>query len=155
MTATGHAVIGVAIAASIPNPFIAIPISIISHIAADAFPHWDLGTNRHKKEGKKSEEKFYKGAFLDLGVSFLMPIILTQIFFPETSLFYAYLNVIAAQLLDWLSAPYVFLRLKNPPIFYYVYKFQKLFDNRLDKPWGVVGQIGVVSALVLFVWKNL
>jgi membrane-bound metal-dependent hydrolase YbcI (DUF457 family) len=46
MTATGHAIIGVAIAATIPNPFIAVPIAIGSHILADIFPHWDTGTNR-------------------------------------------------------------------------------------------------------------
>lgn len=155
MTATGHAVIGVAVAASISNPFIAIPISILSHIAADAFPHWDLGTNRHKKEGRKSEEKFYKGAVFDLTFSYILTFILVYFLFPETNMFYAYLNVVAAQLLDWLSAPYVFLKIKNPPIFYYIYKFQKLFDNKMDKPWGMIGQAGIVTALIIFVWKTI
>jgi hypothetical protein len=47
--------------------------------------------------------------------------------------------------------PYLFLKIKNPPIFYYIYKLQKTFDNRLDKPWGIIGQVAVLVILtVLF-----
>jgi len=145
MTATGHAVIGVAIAAVFPNPVVAIPIALLSHIAADAFPHWDAGTNRSKKPG----ERFVREAFLDLGLSYAITFVLITFLFPETSLAYAYVIVIAAQFLDWASAPYVFLKITRPPFFYWVYKFQKKFDNRLDKPWGIIGQISILVFLIL------
>lgn len=145
MTATGHAVIGVAIAAVFPDPIVAIPVALLSHIAADAFPHWDAGTNRSKKENKR----FVNEAFFDLGLSYVLTFLLVTFLFPQTDLLYAYLIVIMAQMLDWLSAPYVFLKITKPPFFFWAYKFQKKFDNRLDKPWGIIGQITVLIVVTL------
>lgn len=147
MTATGHALIGIAIAAQIPNPYIGIPIAIISHIAADAFPHWDTGTNINKK----SRLKFVAGSFLDLGLSFLLPLIIALQFFPDLDLFYGFVMIIAAQGFDWGTAPYVFLRWKFPP-FTWFFTAQKSFDHRLDKPWGVIGQVTVVLLFLLLAY---
>ena len=43
MTATAHALVGGAIAASISNPAIALPLASLSHPVLDMIPHWDLG----------------------------------------------------------------------------------------------------------------
>jgi hypothetical protein len=145
MTATGHAIIGTVIAAKIGNPALAIPLAIVSHLAADAFPHWDTGTNRKKK----SRKAFVYGSFVDLGLSFILPYALTTLLFPGTNIIYLYIVVIAAQAFDWLSAPYIFLKWEFPP-FSWPYYFQIWFDNRLDKPWGVIGQAAVLLALILF-----
>jgi len=145
MTATGHAVIGTIIAAKIGNPALAIPLAVLSHIAADAFPHWDPGTNRDKK----SHNRFVFEGFADVFFSILVTILIVFFLFPGTSLIYAFIIVFAAQGFDWLSMPYLFFKIKNPPIFYYTYKLQKMFDNRLDKPWGIIGQIGVLIVLVV------
>jgi hypothetical protein len=52
-----------------------------------------------------------------------------------------------AQLFDWLTAPYYFFKIK---IFKPFYKLQVMFDNKLDKPWGIIGQVAIVTFLVLF-----
>lgn len=145
MTATGHAVIGTAIAASISNPFLAIPLSVASHIAADMFPHWDPGTNRDKK----TPDRFFAEAVFDVVASIVVTFLLIIFVFPQTNIFYAYLNVFAAQFLDWASMPYLFFKIKNPTIFYHVYRFQKRINNRMDKPWGIVGQVGILVLLVI------
>lgn len=144
MTATGHALIGLAIAAQISNPYIGIPVAVISHVAADAFPHWDTGTNINKK----SRYKFVAGSFLDLGISFLLPLILLLLLFPTLNIFYAFVMIIAAQGFDWGTAPYIFLKWQFPP-FSWFYTAQKSFDHRLDKPWGVIGQAVVVLLFLL------
>lgn len=151
MTATGHAVIGTVIAASISNPILAIPLSFMSHIAADLFPHWDPGTNRDKK----SNNRFVAEAVIDVLASYLVTFLLVIFIFPKTNFIYAFIVVTAAQALDWGSALYVFFNVKNPPFFYWVYLLQKKFDNRLDKPWGVIGQFAFLAFLVFFVWKIL
>lgn len=79
--------------------------------------------------------------------------LLVTFIFPQTNLIYAFIIVIAAQGFDWASAPYGFLGIKNPPVFYWFYKLQKKFDNRLDKPWGIIGQVAVLIALVLIAVK--
>ncbi|MBP6882027.1 MAG: hypothetical protein KBC15_00545 [Candidatus Levybacteria bacterium] len=136
MTATGHAIIGTSLAAIIPNPLIGIPVAILSHVFADAFPHWDTGTNMKKK----SKAEFVIGSFIDLGLSFFFPFILYVYLFPQTSLLYIYIMVIAAQGFDWASAPYLFLNWKFPPFSWAIY-LQRTFDNKLDKPRGVIYQI--------------
>lgn len=149
MTATGHAVLGLALAAAIPDPRIGIPLAIISHVAADAFPHWDTGTNIKKNNPKstKTKERFVIESFVDLGISFLLPYLLMLMFFPDLNLIYMYAMVIAAQGFDWATAPYVFLDWKFPP-FTWFSAAQKSFDHRLDKPWGIMLQVGILSLLL-------
>lgn len=144
MTATGHAVIGVVIAAVFPNPVIAIPLAVGSHILADLFPHWDPATNRKDK----TKNEFLRDAIIDGIMSIIAVFLLVYFVFPQTNLFYAYVMAFASQFLDWASAPYVFFKITNPPVFYWFYKFQKMFDNKLDKPWGIIGQAGFLLILV-------
>jgi len=151
MTATGHAVIGVVIAATIPNPVIAIPLAVGSHLLADLFPHWDAGTNRHSK----SKDRFVMDAVADVILSLAITLFMVIYLFPQTNLFYAYVCVFAAQFFDWATAPYLFLKIKNPPIFRWSYDLQKKFDNRLDKPWGIIGQVAFLVILVSIAMVSL
>lgn len=146
MTATGHALVGTVLAVSLQNPALGLPVAVLSHVASDAFPHWDTGTNMHKH----STKRFVAGSFLDLGLSLTLPFLVAHFLFPATNFLYLFSMIIAAQLLDWLSAPYVFLNLKIPP-FSWVYKLQCLFDNRLDKPWGIIGQGAFLIFLIIIV----
>ena len=142
MTATGHAIIGTVIAVKIGNPALAIPLAVASHVAADAFPHWDEGTNAFRK----SKKKIITQAVADVVLGFVLSALIVFLFFPATNLFYAFLMVIAAQALDWLTAPYYFFKIKSFKIFY---KFQKLFDHELNKPWGIINQIAILVFILL------
>lgn len=145
MTATGHAVIGTIIAAKIGNPALAIPLAIASHALADMVPHWDTGVNRRNK----TKKKFVIETVIDVLASFAISYAIIQIFFPSTSIIYAFVIVIAAQLLDWLTAPYLFLQIKNPPFFYWCYKLQVMFDNGTDKFIGKYAQVIVLLIVLL------
>jgi len=142
MTATGHAMIGTAIAVSISNPVIGLPLAFLSHIAADAFPHWDTGW----KMREKPFVRFFAESILDLVISLTLPFFIVSLFFPETNYTYVFIMIITAQLLDWLSAPYVFLKWKFFP-FNIPYSFQKIFDNPIGPPAGVIGQLAVIIIL--------
>lgn len=144
MTATGHALIGTVIAAKIGNPALAIPIALGSHFLADALPHWDTGTNRHKK----SKTRFFIESFADLTIGFVLSWLLIVLFFPSTNLLYAFIMIIVSQSPDWLTAPYLFLNWNFPP-FSTIYNCQKKFDTELDLPWGFINQVAVVAGLIL------
>lgn len=143
MTATGHAVIGAVIAAKIGNPALAIPIALLSHVVADAFPHWDTATNARKK----LRSRLFIDSVIDVCISIIISYLLFTTIFPGTNLLYGYSMVFLAQFLDWATAPYYFFRIKVPP-FTWSYQLQKKFDNRLDKPWGIILQVGVLLLLV-------
>lgn len=144
MTATGHAIIGTVIAARIGNPWLAIPIALLSHLAADASPHWDTGTNWKKKSWKHT----FIQSFVDVSISLILPYVLTIWLFPATDIGYLYLMVFCAQFLDWATAPYFFFNMKFPP-FSWANALQIPVDNRLDKPWGIIFQIGILLGLLI------
>lgn len=145
MTATGHALIGTALAASIQSPQIGIPIAILSHVAADAFPHWDTGWRRHEK----TFNRFFAESLTDLALSLTLPFILAYFFFPELNFIYLFVMVLAAQLLDWITAPSIFLKWTFFP-FDLPYKLQLVFDNPIGLPFGFVGQ-----AIVIFLFLGI
>lgn len=149
MTATSHAILGVIIAAKISNPVVAIPVAIFSHIAADAFPHWDTGTNKPNK----SRGQFFFETLIDVTAGFLLSYAVLQFLSPSTNLLYAFIVILAAQGLDWGSAPFHFFNMHYPP-FSTIYNFQKMFDNRLDKPLGIIGQVAILI-FIIFMAKSL
>lgn len=143
MTATGHALIGAVIAAKIGNPYLAIPIALASHFAADIVPHWDSGTNW----SKKTKKRFLTEAVIDVLVGFTISYGVLWFIFPQTDLLYTFIIIIAAQLPDWATAPYLVGIKKQPFISFY--QFQSRFNTRLDKPWGIITQIFAISLLIL------
>ena len=144
MTATGHAVIGTIIAAKIGNPYLAVPIAFFSHIAADLFPHWDTATNI-KTKGKK---RVIVETLFDIAIGFFISYLIMVFLFPKTNPIYMFFIILVSQSLDWFTAPYYFLQIKIPP-FTWAYNFQKLFDNRLQAPWGIINQIAILTVLVV------
>lgn len=144
MTATGHAVIGTVIAATMPNPWIAAPVAILSHLAADTFPHWDLGTNQKTK----TKRKIFIETIFDVLFGFFLSYLLIIFVFPKTDLMYAFIMIILAQGFDWAWAPQYFFKIKNPISAFSLY-LGRIFDNRLDKPWGIINQIAILVVLVV------
>ncbi len=144
MTATGHAIIGAVLAAKFSNPAIGIPLAIVSHLAADAFPHWDLGTNEHKKGRTRVRNE----AVFDVLFSFIISYAIIFLLFPQTNTGYVFVMIIAAQLFDWTTAPYYFFKMQFPP-FTWSYELGKCFDNRLDKPWGIINQVAILVLLIV------
>ena len=142
MTATSHALIGTVIAAKIGNPALAIPLAVATHIIADAIPHWDTATN-----GKGNKRMLYN-TVSDVVLGFILSYLLIYFLFPSTDLAYALLIIIMAQLFDWLMMPYYFFGIEKP-FFKTIYKFQKLFDHKLDKPWGIITQITTVLVVII------
>lgn len=142
MTATGHAVLGAVIAAKVANPYLAIPFAIASHFVADMIPHWDTATNMKKKGAKKVFIQTIFDVVLGLAVSYLVLNFLS----PGTSFSYTILIVIFSQLPDWLMSPYYFFNIK---LFKWAYDIQRPFDNKLDKPWGIINQAVFLILVVL------
>lgn len=144
MTATAHAAIGVTIAALTSNPAVGIPAAFLSHILCDLTPHWDAGTHMRKK----SRTQFALEGITDVFISIFLAFFLLIYVFPTVNIYYGFLLVFTAQLLDWLTVPYLFLGIKTSP-FNLVYKFQHAINVRLDKPWGIITQVSVVFLLIL------
>lgn len=143
MTATGHALVGTALSATISNPIIGIPVALISHVFCDLFPHWDSGT--HIKE--KTQKRFVAEAVLDVLLSATLTYLTLHFIFPKVNLLYGFAMAFSAQLLDWITMLYVLLKIKIKPI-KLIYNLQVATNKTWDKPWGIIDQATLVIVLI-------
>lgn len=144
MTATAHAVLGTVIAAKIGNPYLAIPLSLASHIAADMIPHWDVGIGWRKK----TKERLFLESAADVLIGYVLSYFLISFLFPSTNLLYAFFLITISQLPDWLMIPYIFHKSKLP-FFKFFYTVQHNLNRTLNSPWGVINQVAVVGGAII------
>ena len=141
MTATAHALIGGAIAASISNPAIGIPLSAISHPIADMIPHWDFGLGWKKKS--KALLFFQSAGDLVFGV-----VLTFLIFGGSTNHLYLFASIFISESWDMLQAPYWLFDWKFFP-FSTFYHFGHYTNGKAQLPWGIFTQVATFIGLVL------
>lgn len=142
MTATAHALIGGAIAASTStNPALGITLSAISHPIADLIPHWDFGIG-WKKKGKTI---LLLQSLTDLSFGLILTFL---IFGNTTNHFYLFLCVLLSESWDILQMPYLLFNWKFLP-FSAFYHFGHGTNGKAKMPWGIVTQVASVTGLVL------
>lgn len=141
MTATTHALIGGAIAASITNPAIGIPLVAVSHPLVDMIPHWDFGLGWRKK-GKVL-------LFLQSLGDLIFGVALTFLLFGNTTdHLYLFLSIFISESWDILQMPYLLFGWKFAP-FSTFYKFGHYTNGKAKMPWGILTQAATVGGLVL------
>ena len=140
MTATAHALIGGAIAASVSNPAIGLPLAALSHPFADMIPHWDFGLGWKKK----TKLKLFVQSFIDLTVGVVSTFLL---FGGSTDTLYLLSAMFLSLVWDFLQMPYLLWGWKFP--FSLFYKFQHEINAKARLPWGILTQAATVTGLVL------
>lgn len=146
MTATTHALTGASLGSLIPNPFLALFLSLVSNFLLDLLPHWDVGT------GWRQRRKFL--TFIFAGIDVLVGFSLGfWLFGNQIDLPYLFLLMLTATLADWLEAPYLFLNWNFPP-FSWFYQLQSKLHWRDGTFWGIVSQIVIVVPLVFLAKQN-
>lgn len=141
MTATAHALVGGAIAASVSNPAIALPLAAISHPILDMIPHWDLGIGWRKK----NKVTFFAEAVLDL----VLGIVLAFLIFGRNIEPIYFLSVIFfSEVWDILMMPYILFNWKFVP-FSTAYSLQHKIQSNIKLPWGILTQAATVYGTVL------
>lgn len=141
MTATAHALIGGAIAASVPDPALGITLSAISHPIADMIPHWDFGL------GWKKKDKLL--LFLESSADLILGVILAFILFGKTTNhLYLFMSIFISESWDFLQAPYWLFGWKFFP-FSTFYHFGHQINGKAKMPWGIITQAASVTGLVL------
>ena len=141
MTATAHALVGGAIAASIPNPAIGIPLAFASHPILDMIPHWDLGVGWRKKNKVT--------LFVESALDLILGIVLAYfIFGKNVDPIYLLSCIFFSEVWDFLMMPYLLFGWKIPP-FSTAYNWQHRIQSNIKLPWGILTQAVTVSGVVL------
>lgn len=145
MLDASHAIIGATIAKIVPNPYLGLPLSLISHFIGDLIPHWDLNTRHFKK----TKMRIVITSLLDAGIGFIIGY---TIFSSHVPAWYLLVMMWIAQLPDWIEAPYHVFDWNFPP-FSSIKRLQSLVHNKLDLPWGLITQLVIVFLAVLFSYR--
>lgn len=142
MTATAHALMGGAIAASVNNPTLGITLSAMSHPILDMIPHWDFGWGWRKK----SKPLLFAQATLDLALG----IVLAYLIFGQFihNYWYFLVCVFVSEVWDMMEAPYWFLNWKFPP-FSTIYNIQSRIQGKAKNfTIGVLTQVATIMVAV-------
>ncbi len=142
MTATAHALVGGAIAASIQNPAVGLTLAALSHPILDMIPHWDFGWGWRKK----NKLLLFAQASFDLILGFVLAYIL---FGQHMNFWYFFAAVLVSEMWDIAEAPYWFFNWRFPP-FSWIYEIQHRIQGKTSSvSMGILTQIGTVASLVL------
>jgi hypothetical protein len=150
MLLTPHTIVGIAIATNIPNPYIAVILSFLSHFLGDKVPHWDFYSNTKKEERVVGWRPI--AVMGDLAVGVAVGVAFTCYFYwvKNDPLLAAtvFFSGIASVLPDALSSLSIvggkegkFLKVLN--------SIQSKMQFQAPLPWGILTQI-IVILLSLF-----
>lgn len=148
MLSIAHGATGALIASKIPNPFISIPLIIISHYVEDRVPHWDVGQGLTRKK-KSKMAAFLEELFFDFPLSILFVYFVFQVGNPLD--WRVWLGWFVGLLPDFLEFPYLFLNMKFFPIKQLAVLHGWVHRSTPQKLWGILPQILVI--LIVLVLK--
>lgn len=154
MLLTPHVFVGLAVAKSVPSPFVAVLVSFALHFLGDKVPHWDFYSNTPKEKRLKGWRPVAVMADFGLGIAVGLIFTLHALWvLSDFSLAVKmFLCGIVSVLPDALEAPHIYSEKK----FKFVEKLtdlQRKFQSQAPLPWGLITQAGVVMFclfLILF-----
>lgn len=102
MTGFNHGITGAVIALSVKNPYVAVPLSFVSHYFQDLIPHWDYGVSRKTdKTGIFFTKKFNLTLLADFCLSVALMVVLALLFPAHKWLIWACMIAAASPDLAW------------------------------------------------------
>ena len=146
MLLTPHTFVGLAIGATIQNPFLAVPLSIVSHFVGDLVPHWDFYSGTKKEERIRGWRPLAVMADLVLGVAVGLTTTLYVLWViknPPLAL-NVFLSGIGSVLPDVIEGPHIYME-NEPKIVKSIAGIQSKLQFQAPLPWGVISQVLVIG----------
>ncbi len=141
MLETPHALVGMVIAATIPNPWVSLPLCFLSHFVVDMLPHWNWEPDTRPLS--------LLGIVFDL---ILLEILIGYLAFRSPLQPNLAGGAFFAILPDLVEAPHIFLGFNNKHL-QKLCDFQKSIQKRAPVLPGILTQL-VLSALCLLILKS-
>jgi hypothetical protein len=140
MIATNHYLAGVAVAATLSNPWYAIPVAFASHFVLDALPHFGLEYSTHKG-------KVLTGVAV---VDALVLLFAALLILPNYPTWFIVAGLIAISPDGaWIYRFIVKEKFGSlPPAPYNSFNKWHAGIQKLESPWGMLVEIGFVIAML-------
>jgi len=150
MLETPHVFIGAAIAAKIPNPFIAIPLAFASHFLLEMVPHWNPHLNSETEKFGQPTRRSTVITTIDSTLALASGSFIAYQALPNVGQAVLILACsFAAVLPDVLEGPYFFLKMRTAWIKKWV-AFQKSIQSDTTPFWGLLTQTLIIIASILW-----
>jgi len=148
---TPHVIVGAAIAFKSGNPYLAIPLSFLSHFVLDEVPHWNPHLTTKEGGVKKIDPNSLKFITLDSTIALISGSAIAFSALPDTNkvllvLICCFLSVLP----DVVEAPYIFLNYKKEWIRKWLF-FQKNHQFNTNIVWGLTTQVLTIIAAVWWI----
>lgn len=151
MLESPHVVVGAAIAASVINPLLALPIAFGSHFLLEKVPHWNPHINTEINKYGKITNKSIKIIAIDSALAFVLGSTIAYSALPNTALAITILlSCFCAVLPDLIEAPYFFLKKKSKFIQNKWMPFKKSIQEDTTPIPGLATQL--ITILVALYW---
>jgi hypothetical protein len=147
MLSIAHGTTGALIATKIHNPFISIPLILLSHYLEDYIPHWDVGQGL-TKQVKSKKVAFFQELATDLPASIIIVYLFFQAGQSEFNT-YAWFGWFTGLLPDFLEFPYLFLNWRFFPFKQQAAFHKKFHRSTTNKLKGLLPQAAVILASLL------
>ncbi|HSX39602.1 MAG TPA: hypothetical protein VLI92_03360 [Candidatus Saccharimonadales bacterium] len=155
MLLTSHTFVGIAIAYTIPNPFIAVPLSFAMHFAGDLVPHWDFYSNTTVEARKTGWRPL--AVMAEFGIAVAVGVLATThalwVLHNSHLALNIFLCAIAACLPDALTSFKIFFE-KVPGPIRALARVQHKLQFQAPLPWGVLTQLFVIVASSLVILNS-
>lgn len=151
MLETPHVVVGAAIATKIANPYLALPLSFLSHFLLERVPHWNPHLNREIKKHGRITPISTAIVVVDVAVSLILGTYIASLKLPDygqsaTILIACFLSVLP----DVVEGPYFFFKIKYPFIIPWI-KFQKSLQADTGIVIGLATQLTTIAAALYWI----
>jgi hypothetical protein len=145
---TPHTIVAAVIAAKSGNPYLAIPLAILSHFVLDMTPHWN--PNLTTKEGgvNKIDINTLKIIAVDSSAALIFGSGIALSYLPDLKkTILIFVCCFLAVLPDLIEAPYIFLNYKKESLKKWLF-FQKKNQFNTNIVWGLSTQFITVAAAI-------
>lgn len=144
MLTTPHTLVGSAIAVTIPNPFISIPLAVGSHFVMDQIPHWQETLYPYKPTTAT-----YVRVAIDLSLSFLLVIYISSL--HQNSAGIIWLTAFASNIPDLDSLLSFIPSIVNNKIFKKYWDWHCRIQNETSSLLGLIPQVFISLISVYFI----
>ena len=146
MLYTPHFLTGAAILKTVPNPYLGLPLALLSHLALDMLPHYDFDIKQGMNLKDIFQESLKKGnmLFIAMGVDFILLAVSFFWLLTNRNPFWLISGGLIAISPDVLEQSFVLLGRRLPDI-------QDKFQNRVSAKWGFISYpiVCFVALLIL------
>lgn len=156
MLLTPHTMTGLAIGATVSNPIIGFPLSIVMHFVGDLVPHWDFYSGTVNEERRVGWRPLAVMADMALGVAVGVAVTLYALWVrgEPTVAFKIFICGVGGVLPDALEGPHIYFH-TEPKLLKLISGVQNKLQFQAPLPWGILTQGLVIIASLLIISNSL